>query len=335
MTTIRDVARHAGVAPITVSRVLNGADYVSLDVRRRVEAAISELGYVPNSVARSLRSRRTHTLALMISDLTNPFFTLVARGVERAANAAGYLLIICNTNESAEDEARRLDAVLERRVDGLLVVPAGGGSRAVELAGRHGVPIVLIDRRADGRLVDCVRCDSFGGSAALARWAAGLGHRKAGVLAGPAGVSTADDRVRGFQDGFGDGAVTAERGALTTAEGSRLTDALLKAAPIVTLLFAANNFLAIGALRELRARGIAVPDAISLVGFDDLPTDIVTHPFLTVVGQPAEEMGERSVDLLLARIRGDSPSKPVDLLLPTELIVRDSCGAPRAQLQEI
>ncbi len=162
MPTIVDVANRAGVAAITVSRVVNNSGPVSSQVRARVEQAIAEIGYVPNSVARSLRSKRTDTIALVLTDMTNPFFTTLARGVEDAASDAGLMLFICNTDESDADEQRYVRMILQRQADGILLVPARGGGAAIRQCRDHQTPVVVVDRRLSDRVADVVRADSRG-----------------------------------------------------------------------------------------------------------------------------------------------------------------------------
>lgn len=330
MTTIQDVAKRAGVAPITVSRVINNSGYVGEAVRRRVQEAVDELGYVPNTLARSLRSRRTHTLALILTDITNPFFTTVARGAEDEASDAGYMLLLANTDEREAEEQRYLRMILQKRVDGVLLVPVRSGSDALGALHRLHVPVVVLDRRASDPAVDVVRCDSEGGAYELGKHLVSLGHREFATLVGPAGVSTADDRVAGFQRALAESGAPnpapVYRGGFDLASGYEMTMRAMAAHPRPTALFAANNFLAIGALNALRDAGIRVPDDVALVGFDDLPPALVTFPFLTVAAQPAYEMGRRAVRLLLDRLEGDAPAEPREVVLPTELIVRTSCG---------
>jgi LacI family transcriptional regulator len=226
MVTLKDVARRAGVAPITVSRAVNSSGYVAAAVRKRVASAVAALGYVPNTVARSLRSRRTQTLALVLTDITNPYFTTVARGVEDAASDAGFMLIICNTDEREEEEQRYVRMLLQQRVDGVLLVPARGAATSLTLLQRHGIPVVVLDRRAGNSRADCVRCDSEGGGFQLGRLLAALGHRAIALLAGPAGVSTSDDRQTGFLRGLAEAGVARRcrvyHGEFTQESGYRL-----------------------------------------------------------------------------------------------------------------
>ena len=331
MPTIRDVAKRAGVAPITVSRVINDSGYVSQGTRARVEAAIVELGYVPNTLARSLRSRRTNTLALVLTDITNPFWTTVARGVEDAASDAGFNVILCNTDESQIEEDRYLRVLLQKQVDGVLLVPARSTSESVPRIQKQDTPVVVLDRRVPDAPVDVVRCDSEGGAYQLTRLLLSLGHRRIAILSGPREVSTAEDRVTGYKRALAENGLNPEQdlihyGEFTLENGYATTQRVLSIVPRPTALFAANNFIAIGALRALREAGLRVPEDVALVGFDDLPPALVVDPFLTVAAQPAYQMGQRATELLLARLSDQAPEEYQQVVLPTELIVRRSSG---------
>lgn len=334
MPTIRDVARLAGVAPITVSRVINNSGYISEETQVRVRAAIAQLGYVPNTLARSLRSRQTSMLALVLTDITNPFWTTVARGVEDAASDAGFTLILCNTDESEEEQDRYLHVLLQKQVDGILLVPAHNRPDPVQFIRQQNVPVVVLDRRLSGVETDMVRCDSVGGAKDLTRLLVSLGHCQIAALVGPRGVSTAEDRAAGYQRGLQEAglACTSEQvvyGEFTIESGFAMTELALALSPRPTALLAGNNFIAIGALKALRSAGLRVPEDIAVVGFDDLPATMVVEPFLTVAAQPAYEMGKRATELLLARLSNRAPEDFQEIILPTELIVRRSSGTHR------
>jgi LacI family transcriptional regulator len=331
MPTIRDVAKRAGVAPITVSRVINNSGYVSIETRARVTAAIDELGYVPNRLARSLRLKRTNTLALVVTDITNPFWTTVVRGVEDAANAAGFTVILCNTDESEAKQDAYLQVLLQKRVDGILFVPASSAAEPVDRVQKQGVPIVVLDRRVPGARVDVVRGDSEGGAYLLVRHLLDLGHRRIVALSGPETVSTAVERVAGYrralrEAGLGEDAGQVYYGQFTQRFGYQATREALQQTPKPTALFAANNFIAIGALRALDDAGLRVPENCSLVSFDDLTSELVIEPFLTVADQPAYEMGRRATDLLIARLSGSVANGYEEIVLSAEMIVRCSSG---------
>ena len=330
MTTIRDVAKRAGVAPMTVSRVINGSGYTSEATRRRVEAAIEELNYVPNSLARSLRSNQTHTLALVLSDVTNPFWTTVARGAEDAASQAGFNIILCNTDESEEKQAQYLAMLLQKQVDGFILVPAGSRIEPVAAIQARQVPLVVLDRCVPGAEVDVVRGASWQGAYDMVAYLLELGHRRIAMLSGPADLSVSQERVAGYRRALQKAGLTpAEElilyGPFTQVGGYQMMEQMLSNSEPPTAVFAGNNFIAIGAMHALREAGLHVPDDMSLVAFDDLPDGFLLEPFLTVVVQPAYELGQRAVEQLLHRIEGDHSTPIHEVILPTELIIRRSC----------
>ena len=325
MATIRDVAKLAGVAPITVSRVINNDGYISEKTRRKVEAAVLELDYIPNSLGPSLRSKRTQTLALVLSDITNPFWTTVARGVEDAANKQGYHIIIGNTDESAEKEEEYLLFLMKKQVDGFLFVPASFNvSNTLQ---KRRVPFVILDRRFPSDQVDSVRCDSVDGAYRLTKHLIELGHRRIAIITGRQDHTTAIDRVEGYQQALNEAHVDVTQiywGEYTQQAGYDNTVNILQTAPRPTAIFAANNFIAIGIMRALRDAGLRVPEDMSLVTFDDLPAAITIDAFFTVAAQPAYEMGKQATELLLARLAGNGPEGYQEILLPIEIIVRKS-----------
>jgi len=333
MATVRDVAKLAGVSPITVSRVINNSGYISEETRRRVDEAIRQLGYVPNTLARSLRLSQTNTLALVLTDITNPFWTTVARGVEDAASDAGFNVILCNTDESEVEQDKYLKVLLQKRVDGVLLVPVRCTRETVQVIQSQKVPLVVLDRHIPGVEVDSVRCDSEGGANTLVRLLISKGHRRIAMLSGPQGVSSADDRVAGYQRAMAEAGLDHQNGSIfygefTQQSGYAMMQQALAAAPRLSAVFAGNNFITIGAFKAVRDAGLKVPENIALVGFDDLPVALVIDPFFTVASQPAYEMGKQATELLLARIAGQAPPQYQEIVLPTEIIVRRSSGAP-------
>ena len=259
MSTISDVAQRAGVSAMTVSRVINNSGYVSATTRQRVERAIAELGYVPNALARQLRSKRTKTLALIVSDITNPFFTTIARGVEDVAAPRGFSVMYCNTDESAAKEAQYLRVLIERQVDGVLFVPTRGTTASFRTLRAHRMPVVVLDRRVTDRRVDSVRCDSEAGAHALTRHLISLGHRRIAVLTGRRTISTSVDRVAGCRRALEETGLELDDalvryggynfGLLNQADGYQMArEVLASASPPPTAIFAANNFIAFGAM---------------------------------------------------------------------------------------
>ena len=337
MPTIHDVAKRAGVAPITVSRVINNSGYVSKDKRERVETAIAELEYVPNVIARSLRSKRTNTLALVLTDITNPFFTVIARGVEDTASAAGMTVIFCNTDESVLEEEKYLQLLLQKQVDGILLVPACSVPKSIHLIQEQGTPVVVLDRKIPSVDVDIVRGDSEGGAYQLVKLLLDLGHTHIAVLSGQADVSTAEDRVIGYRRALEEAGLLEYEmvyfGAFTQASGYEMAQKALSHSPRPTAIFAANNFIAYGALKALHDTGLEVPGAMAMVAFDDLPQGLVLEPHLTVASQPAYEMGRKATQLLLNRLQAETPEPFQEIILPIELIVRRSSGTAEQLIQ--
>jgi LacI family transcriptional regulator len=334
MPTIYDVAERAGVAPATVSRVINRSGYVSDATRRRVEKAIEDLNYAPNRLAQGLRSKQTHTLGLVLTDITNPFWTTVARGVEDAASEEDFSVILCNTDESKAKQSQYVSLLLQKQVDGFILVPASQDvDEIASIQDRH-IPIVVLDRKVS-LPADSVRCDSEKGAYDLVKHLLQLGHRRIGVLSGSKNVSTATDRVRGYCRALSDAGLPVDDRlilyeAFTQDAGYTMTEAMLRISPPPTALFAVNNFIAIGAVRALREAGLQVPEDMAIVAFDDLPLTLLVEPYLTVAAQPAYEMGWRATELLLARLNDEAPEAYQEVILPTELVVRQSSGA-RAQ----
>jgi LacI family transcriptional regulator len=329
MPTIRDVAQLAGVAPITVSRVVNDSGYVSKETRARVEAAVEELEYVPNMLGPSLRFKQTMTLAMIVTDIGNPFWTTVTRGVEDIAYANGYSTFLCNTDESEKKQDQYLHTLLRRRIDGILLVPASSSPDPIRMIQKQGIPVVLIDRKVPGVDVDVVRADSENGAYRLGKHLISRGHQKISILAGPPSVSTAVDRVNGFCRAFNDSGLSTNAtqvvwGDYSQESGYEMAEEALARNPKITALFATNNFVAIGALRALKEKNYRVPEDIALVAFDDISPAIMIEPFLTVTTQPAREMGNQAVRLLLERIKEGSDRPSQEIILPTEMIIRKS-----------
>jgi LacI family transcriptional regulator len=333
MSTINDVAKRAGVSRMTVSRVLNNSGYISQETRERVEKAIAETNYVPNALARSLRFKQTNIIALIITDITNPFFTSVARGVEDVAREQGLSVVFCNTDESEAAEVAYLDILLQRQIDGFLLVPARDSSESIALLQSRAVPAVVVDRRVPHGPVDGVRSDSEQGAYQLIRHLLDLGHTRIAVLSGSSAVSTAVDRVAGYTRALREAGIAINQQQIffdqfTQGDGYLMARQALAAGTPPTAIFAANNFIAFGAIRAIREAGLRIPEDISIVAFDDLPQAMIWEPFLTVSAQPAYEIGQRATELLLSRLSGEGPAEIQEIVLPTTLIIRKSSAPP-------
>ncbi len=332
MVTIRDVAKLAGVSPITVSRVANLLPGVNVVTRKRVEQAIAELHYVPNAMAKSLRSKRTHTLALVLTDITNPFWTTIARGVEDTAAQKNYHVILCNTDENPVKEANYISILLQRRVDGIILAPSTKDKKRLELLKRQNVPCVLIDRKVAGFKSDIVRSDSKEGARRLTAHLIGLGHRAIAIISGPAGISTAEERLDGYKQALCEQSIPVDghfikQGSYKQDSSAQFVKELLAQPNPPTAIIATNNFMGMSVLQELRQSGLRVPEDMALVCFDDIPQASLIYPFLTVCSQDAYKMGVVSAQLLIERITAKSARRKMrEIVLDTELVVRKSCG---------
>jgi LacI family transcriptional regulator len=333
MPTVLDVARRAGVAPITVSRVVNNSGYVSQATRERVETAVKELGYFPNTLARGLRSKRTRTLALIVTDITNPYFTLMARGVEDAAGASGYTVVYCNTDESEEKEENYANLLAQRQVDGVLLVPSCGKVKTIKFLLSNDINFVAIYRRVTVIEIDSVLSDSVNGAYQLVKLLIGLGHKRIAMITGPKDVSTSVDRVAGYQQALIESGLGNNEqvyyGAFIQQSGYEFTKQAMMQSPRPTAIFGANNFIAIGIIKALRDLQFDVPGDVSIGAFDDFPESMLVAPFLTFVEQPAYEMGRMATELLLRRISGELTGEYQKLILPTQIIERRSTGPNR------
>jgi LacI family transcriptional regulator len=334
MPTVHDVAKRAGVAPITVSRVINNSGYISEATRQRVEAIIKEIGYVPNTLARGLRSKRTNTLALIVTDITNPYFTLMARGVEDVAGDSNYTVIYCNTDESEAKEEKYANILAQRQVDGVLLVPAGGNDKTLKFLETNGINVVVIDRRVSGMKTDFVCSDSKDGSNRLIKLLLGLGHQRIAIITGPKKVSTAVDRVTGYKQALTEAGLIENElvyyGSFNQQSGYEFTKRAMAQSPKPTAIFGANNFIMLGIIKALRELQLNVPEDVSVVGFDDFPESMLVRPFFTTATQPAYEMGRLAAELLLKRISGELSEEFQKIILPTEIIERESSGPMRS-----
>lgn len=325
MATISDVAARAGVSVATVSRALNGKSTVNPELVGRVRSAAAELGYHPNGLARSLRKQQTAVLGLIISDVANPFFTSVARGVEDVALTGGYSVVLCNSDENLDKERRYLNVAVQERMAGVVLSPTAAATSVDVLRGR-GTPVVAVDRPLAG--VDQVLVDTRRAAAEATTHLVRAGYRRIGCISGPEGIRTADDRLAGYLDALDAAGIRREAGLVRRteyrAEGAhRAAEELLGAARPVDALLVANSTQAIGTLEALGAAGRRVGAEVGVVAFDDAPWATLVSPPLTVVAQPAYELGALAARLLLDRI-DDNRGVPVVRTLAAKLIERGS-----------
>ncbi len=330
--SIIDVARRAGVSKSTVSRVLTNADSVRPHTRARIEAAMRDLGYRPNALARGLVHGRTHTLGLVVFDLLNPFFGLLTRGVEEAAQERGYNVLIGDSAGSVVRQRACLAMLAERRVDGLLVAPFG--ARDEELAGIQaaGLRTVLVNSTIDDdAALSSVGVDNARGGYLAAHHLLALGHRRVGFLGDAHTVESCRERLSGYRRAHQDAGIPDDPWLvvedLDGMEAVRLAVQRLLALPRPpTAICAVNDQFAIATLQALSLLGRRVPDDVALVGYDDIPVAAWLSVPLTTVAQPKEEQGRLAAGLLIDEV--ERPDTPVQrVVLQPRLVVRQSCGA--------
>lgn len=336
MATIRDVAKVARVSTATVSATLNQSAYVSPQLRSRVLQAIEQVDYQPDGIARSLRRGVTETLGLVVSDITDPYTTAVVHSMEARAQHRGYTLMLCNSDEQQDKEQTYLRLLRSHRVDGVLLVPTSDGpDYAEQLRGLLTSPFVLVDRVVSGLRYDAVTTDGAGGTRAAVAHLLGLGHRRVGILAGPASLSTGRERLAGYFAALDAAGIESDPVLVRDADfqqeaAHRATHDLLDAPDPPTALFACNNLMAIGMMRAIAERGMRCPDDVSVACFDDADWATGFQPQMTTVAQPTEEIGSAAIDLLVGRLQGRRTLEPRHVVLSPALVVRGSCAPPRA-----
>ncbi|MBZ0283999.1 MAG: LacI family transcriptional regulator [Anaerolineae bacterium] len=329
--TINDVAKYAKVSRATVSRVLNQNSKVDAKLRARVLDAITALGYQPNRAARRLRAQSSNVIGLVISDIQNPYFLSVTRGVEDAASAQQMSLILCNSDENPDKERMYLQVMEAERVAGLIIVPAhSDNSQDLNHLKKAGIPIILLDRAVKDVQVDTIRVDNERGSYEAVNHLIGLGYRRIATITGSLQLTTGQERYQGYRTalqaaGMPLNEALVKFGDFKTESGYQLAQELMNATEPPDAIFVANNLMSLGALRALLEQNIRVPENVALVGFDDLPWSGELYSPLTAVSQPTYELGQEAVNLLLRRLA--NPKAPyLTVVLQPHLIVRASCG---------
>ncbi len=333
MTTIRDVAARAGVSIGTVSNVLTDRRPVTPEMADRVREAMSDLEYLPNGIARSLRGQRTQTLGLVVPDNANPFFAETSWEIEQASAQAGFALILCNTGRSLEREAAAIALLLEKRVDGIIIA-SSEDQPVLSHGAADRVPLIMIDHDPTGLAVDAVLVDHARGGELAARHLVALGHQRIACITGLPARANAT-RIQGFRR------VLTEAGQDLPAEMIRESDthadsgyhvarALLAGNPGITAIFAANDLVALGAIRASHDLGRPVPEQLSVVGYDDITLASQVLPRLTTIRQPRAEIGRRVIEVLRHRI-ADRTSPVERWVLPVEFVERESTAPPRAE----
>jgi LacI family transcriptional regulator, galactose operon repressor len=329
--TIKDVARAAGVSVATVSRVLNGSGPVADATRTRIHRVAAEMRFIPNGAARSLSTRRTGTLGVVLPDLYGEFFSEVIRGLDQAAQGRGFHLLLSSSHNDREDIDAALRA-MRGRVDGLVVMSPHIDAAVLTANLHDSVPAVLLNSPLESGEFDALRVDNFGGAREMVAHLASHGHRRIAIIRGPEANHDAAERLRGYRAALADAGLDADPalelpGDFTEEAGFRAAEALLAAAPRPTAVFAANDSMAIGVTSALRQANVSVPRDMAVAGFDDIPISRFLTPPLSSVRVPIQELGARAMEQLVRAVEGENRHERIDATLPTELVIRDSCGA--------
>ncbi|TKJ45273.1 LacI family transcriptional regulator [Candidatus Aerophobetes bacterium Ae_b3b] len=329
--SINDIAKYAGVSKSTVSRILNNKGKFSKDTRDKVLQVVKKLNYRPSMIAKSLRNRRTKAVGLLLPDIVNPFFPEIMKGVEDVASENGYVVILCSSNEDSEKEFMYFHMFENRWIDGIIYSGVTGTkeeAQNIRVILEQEIPVVLMDREIEDYFASVVMIDNEKAAYDATTYCLELGHKRIGFIAAPLKVKIFQKRLEGYRKALQKYGVEFDEnlvveGDLTIKRGSRASKELLARKDRPTVIFASNDLMAIGAMKEIQGHGLKVPENISIIGFDDIPTASLVTPALTTIAQPKNEMGVEAMNLLIRMIekRGASKSKVV---LDTQLMVRES-----------
>ncbi|WP_100406878.1 LacI family DNA-binding transcriptional regulator [Bacillus solitudinis] len=332
MTSIKDVAKVANVSTATVSHVINGTRYVSESTKIKVFQAMKELDYKPNLVAKSLRSRKSMIIGLIVpmqyTDTSNFFFMSIANGIETIVKQKGYNLILGNSHEDIKTEIEQIKLFNSQLIDGLIIAPTAESYNEYENLFNGDYPVVFIDRKPLEYAGDLVMANSYQGTLEAINTLIEKKHKKIGFITGHLGISTSDERLSAYKFAFEQNGLSVD--PLLIKEGSSCFDDGYKIAKeLITergasALFVANNVMTMGALGFINESNLKVPEDVAIIGFDDYDWMKITSPPLSVVEQPAFEMGEQAVRILLDRIENSKPSEEEQIILPTKYISRKS-----------
>jgi LacI family transcriptional regulator len=323
---MKDIAEALDLSPTTVSHVLTGKHKryrIGEDTVKRVQKMAEKLGFQSNAVARALKSHRTASVALVVGDLTNPFWSGVAIGAQHEAEQNGYTLFVCNTEDTVEREQRMVAMLQERRVDGLILSPTHIQDAALETLQKRGLPFVLVDRNVSNAKVPCVRTDNFAGSALAVDYLARREHRSIAFIGGPERIATFRDRLLGFKKALAERDLDATVACTIEPlfeESDKIVSALLKRDPRPRAFYTGNIWITLGAINAIQAAGLTVGKDLDLVGFDDIPRANLLRDPVTTVAQQVDAMGREAFKLLLKVMKGEKGAR--DVLLKPALIER-------------
>jgi LacI family transcriptional regulator len=330
--TIKDIAKKAGVSIATVSHVINKTRYVSDELKRKVYHAMEESDYHPNVMAGSLRRRKTKTIGLIVPDNANPLYAELAKAIENILFSYDFSLMLCNSEHNLEKELKCIKVLRAKRVDGLIVIPAGSKADHINKLVESGLPIVTLDRPVSDLLADSVLIDHFQGVFDATKYLIGLGHERIAYIDKPFDLPHKFVRLKAYHKALKKHGITLydslyTKGGVCFTDGARAMNTLLKADPMPTAVLAFDDVIAMGALRTIQDHGLRVPKDISLIGFDDMLLCSYTIPRLTTIYYPKNKMAETACELLLERIEGTGDEKRNEIVIPVRLVLRESTAA--------
>jgi LacI family transcriptional regulator len=311
LTTLKDVARAAGVSTATVSRVLSNTGYVSDEIRKRVQKAIDKLHYQPNGIARSLRSAKTHTVGVLVPDISNPYFMEIIRSVENVLSKENYNILVASSDEHPDKERKLLEVFFEKRVDGIILATSHlKDSEFMADFTNSDVPLVLVDRSIDGIQIDTIAEENESSSSELVKYLIAVGHRKIAIINGSAPISTVNERRLGFEKTLKEHGINVpdeyiQEGQFDVETGYLSGKRLLKMDNPPTAIFCCNNFIAIGLMMVINELKLSIPEDVSIVSFGELLLPELIRPKLTAIIQDPERIGRIAGRLLLDRLNGN------------------------------
>jgi len=330
--SIKDIAKVAEVSHSTVSRALRDSPLISEETKARIQRIAQELGYSPSAIARGLVTKRTQTLGLVVTTIADPFVAEVVRGIEERALDAGYSIILCQSQSDPDRELAAVEILREKRVDAIIVTASRVGSLYLPLLEKLAVPIVLINNQQEGRYVHSVGTDNLQGGWLAARYLLELGHTRLGYITGPTWAAASKLRLEGARRALQERGLDFDPTLIAQGDGrvgggQEAMAQLLRHSPPPTAVFCYNDMTAIGAMRAIQQAGLRVPDDISVMGYDDIAFTAYMVPPLTTIKQHKYEMGYQATEMALALLAdGDAVE---NVLVPGELVVRESCAPPR------
>ena len=335
--SIKDIAKKAGVSTATVSRVLNGSDKVKSKTAKRVREVVHSMNYRPDHVARRMKKKSVDSLVigLIVTDIGNPFFSYVAKGVEDVAFRNKHILMICNTNECPEKEKFFLNSLLSEKVSGVIIVPTigNGNEKFFDNLVAEEFPMVTVDRRIKNLNVDTVSINNEAGGYLATKQLLKNGHKKIGIICGIKGLNNTEERLDGYRKAIMEAGISVSEELITYGHyvesgGREAMSQLLSLDNPPTAIFSTNNLMTLGCIKELYSHKISIPGEIALIGFDDSDWAEVLIPPLTTVKQPGYELGTSAAELLIKRLTSINSSK-INIVLNPELVIRESCGSKR------